>query len=69
MFTNLTELTCASMDMDKDKDMAWSLPSIRRLALEKKTTVAVLSRLPADQMLGLHVCFELDHVVDHADNE
>ena len=65
VFKNMTELDIYSINVD----MVKSLPAIRRLELEEGATVAVLDRLPAAQMLSLHVEFDFDPVAHHDEED
>ena len=65
VFKNMTELECGSMD----KVMVKSLPAIRRLTLQAETTVAVLDRLPAAQMLSLDLRFDFDSATHEVEND
>ena len=65
VFKNQTELDVGSVD----KDMVKSLPAIRRLTLRYGTTVAVLDRLPAAQMLSLDIRFDFDPAASDNDED
>ena len=62
---NITKLEIGSID----KEMVQSLPAIRHLTLQMPATVAVLSRLPAAQMLSLDVRFAFDSVAYEVEEE
>ena len=68
VFKNVTELKIWNMD----EDMVKSFPAIRSLTVLGATTVALLSRLPAAQMLSLDVRFPFDYagfIVEEEDED
>ena len=65
VFKSMIDLEIGILDVDTVKS-----PAIRRLSLQDPATVAVLSRLPAAQMLSLNVSFDFDPAAsDEQDDE